>query len=65
MENAPMAGDFGSNLMLCIGTLYLLKFIPMNPADACILRWELSFWWRNSSPLFTDMSSAYWLLTLP
>lgn len=23
-------GDFGSNLMLCIGTLYLLKFIPMN-----------------------------------
>ncbi len=32
-------GDFGSNLMLCIGTLYLLKFYT-DELDACILRWN-------------------------
>ncbi len=40
-ENAPGgAGDFGSNSMLCIGTLYLLKFYTDELGDACILRWN-------------------------
>ena len=39
-------GDFGSNLMLCIGTLYLLKFYT----DELGITVGLSFWWRSSSP---------------
>lgn len=42
-------GDFGSNLMLCIGTLYLLKFYT---DELGMPAWYggIIFWWRSSSP---------------
>lgn len=43
-------GDFGSNLMLCIGTLYLLKFYT-DELGMPAYYGGIIFWWRSSSPL--------------
>lgn len=36
-------GDFGSNLMLCIGTLYLLKFYTDELGMPALVRWDYLF----------------------
>lgn len=42
-------GDFGSNLMLCIGTLYLLKFYTDELGMPAFMA-ALFSWWRSSLP---------------
>lgn len=42
-------GDVGSNLMLCIGTLYLLKFYTDELGMPAYYA-GLSFWWRSFLP---------------
>ena len=60
-------GDVGSNLMLCIGTLYLLKFYTDELWDACLLwRDYLSggevFYrvYRYAHRIFTRLAEKYW-----
>ena len=44
-------GDFGSNLMLCIGTLYLLKFYT-DELGMPAFYGGIIFWWRSFYRLY-------------